>query len=114
MSRRGIGKAQHEMRNDHRSSVALGVSVTEVLRGAGMDVTSVTYATDDASAVRRALSQEGVDVVISTGGTGHGHGDHLIPALLRLNAEVLVRGVSMRPGHPTVLAALVSLRYGFS
>ena len=83
---------------------ALGVSVPEVLRGVGMDVTSVTYATDDASAVRRALSQEGVDVVISTGGTGHGHGDHLVPALLRLNAEVLVRGVSMRPGHPTVLA----------
>ncbi|WP_123546897.1 molybdopterin-binding protein [Frigoribacterium sp. PhB107] len=78
--------------------------MTEVLRGAGMDVTSVTYATDDASAVRRALSQEGVDIVISTGGIGHGHGDHLVPALLRVNAEVLVRGVSMRPGHPTVLA----------
>lgn len=83
---------------------AFGVSIPEILRGAGMDVTSVTYVPDDAAAVRDALRQEDVDLVISTGGTGHGHGDHLVSVLDVLGAAVPVRGVAMRPGHPTVLA----------
>jgi molybdopterin molybdotransferase len=45
-------------------------------------------------------------VVITTGGTAGGPVDFVHPVLGRLGAELLVDGVSVRPGHPMLLAAL--------
>lgn len=53
----------------------------------------------------RRASQE-LDVLITTGGTGFSRADYLRRALAELDAEVLVPEITMRPGHPTVLAQL--------
>jgi molybdopterin molybdotransferase len=46
------------------------------------------------------------DMVVTTGGTAGGTGDHLRAALDRLGARVVIDGVAVRPGHPLVLATL--------
>ena len=59
-----------------------------------------------------APSQLGpADVVITTGGTGKGESDHLRDVVARLGGRLLVDGISMRPGHPTVLAELPDGRF---
>lgn len=49
---------------------------------------------------------EGPDLIITTGGTAASRADTLRPALDRLDAEILVGSVDMRPGHPALLARL--------
>ncbi|KQO10240.1 hypothetical protein ASF06_08595 [Agreia sp. Leaf244] len=63
---------------------------------------------DDLEALAAALSAEPSesDVVITTGGTGSSSADHLRAALSRLGARILVGGVEMRPGGPSLLARL--------
>jgi molybdopterin molybdotransferase len=63
---------------------------------------------DDLEALAAALSAEPAasDVVITTGGTGSSSADHLRAALSRLGARILVGGVEMRPGGPSLLARL--------
>uniref|UniRef100_UPI0039F0EB6D molybdopterin-binding protein n=1 Tax=Sinomonas sp. G460-2 TaxID=3393464 RepID=UPI0039F0EB6D len=51
------------------------------------------------------------DVVITTGGTGRGESDHLREIVAELGGRFVVDGVSMRPGHPTVLAELPDGRF---
>ncbi|KHL03861.1 molybdopterin molybdotransferase MoeA [Sinomonas humi] len=51
------------------------------------------------------------DVVITTGGTGKGESDHLRDVVAALGGRLLVDGISMRPGHPTVLAELPDGRF---
>ncbi|MBI5161973.1 MAG: molybdopterin molybdenumtransferase MoeA, partial [Micrococcales bacterium] len=69
------------------------------------EVVVVEHLGDDRGAVGTALRREQIDLLVSTGGTGHGYGDHLVGALEALGAMVPVRGIGMRPGHPTILAA---------
>lgn len=52
-----------------------------------------------------------VDVTITTGGTGPSGNDHLRRAVAELGGRLLVDGIAMRPGHPTVLAALPDGRF---
>ncbi|WP_336852343.1 molybdopterin molybdotransferase MoeA [Sinomonas albida] len=69
---------------------------------------------DDATADDGAasVSAEGpADVVITTGGTGRGESDHLRAIVEELGGRFVVDGVSMRPGHPTVLAELPDGRF---
>jgi molybdopterin molybdotransferase len=51
------------------------------------------------------------DVVITTGGTGKGESDHFRDIVARLGGKLLVDGIAMRPGHPTVLAELPDGRF---
>ena len=63
---------------------------------------------DDLAAMTQELrraSQE-LDVLITTGGTGFSSADYLRRALAEQKATILVPEISMRPGHPTVLAQL--------
>ncbi|MUW14906.1 molybdopterin molybdenumtransferase MoeA [Halorubrum sp. CBA1125] len=48
---------------------------------------------------------DGYDVVVTTGGTSVGRGDHVVDALDALG-EILFRGVSLRPGRPVTAARL--------
>ncbi len=57
----------------------------------------------------RTASQQ-VDVLITTGGTGFSSADYLRRALAAADATVLIPEISMRPGHPTVLAQLPQTR----
>jgi molybdopterin molybdotransferase len=51
------------------------------------------------------------DVVITTGGTGLGGTDYFRDTVAQLGGRLLIDGVSMRPGHPTVLAELPDGRF---
>ncbi|MDQ4490897.1 molybdopterin-binding protein [Sinomonas sp. ASV486] len=51
------------------------------------------------------------DVVITTGGTGRGGSDHFRDIVAQMGGRLIVDGVAMRPGHPTVLAELPDGRF---
>lgn len=62
--------------------------------------------TDEASLMRASG-----DVLITTGGTGNSSADHIRRALEDLGAELIIDGIAMRPGHPTLLAKLPDGRF---
>lgn len=82
--------------------------------GGRMDV--VRRLSDRYEDVLAALSNDAVDetsialssgdVLITTGGTGRSDADHLRHALEEMEAEFIIDGIAMRPGHPTLLARL--------
>ena len=74
----------------------------------GGEVVRAARVGDDLEVLAGALSAESTasDVVITTGGTGSSSADHLRAALSRLGASILIGGVEMRPGGPSVLARL--------
>lgn len=61
---------------------------------------------DDRDATVAALRDADTDLVVTTGGTGGSHADHVRRALDDLGAEHLVPGLASRPGGPTLLARL--------
>lgn len=83
---------------------AFGVSLPGIVQDLGMTVSNIAHVPDDRDAVEHALRDADADLIVSTGGTGRGRCDHLVPALDELGAVVVARGIAMRPGHPTVLA----------
>ncbi|MEV5509187.1 molybdopterin molybdotransferase MoeA [Streptomyces orinoci] len=85
---------------------ALGPLLGPWLTALGAEVTAPRRLADDAEALYQALSASSADLVITTGGTASGPRDHLHPTLARLEAEPLVDGVAVRPGHPMLLARL--------
>jgi molybdopterin molybdotransferase len=74
----------------------------------GGEVVRQTRVVDDHELLVRALSGDASEseVVITTGGTGSSSADHLRRALVRIGARILVDGVAMRPGGPSLLARL--------
>ncbi|PYY55894.1 MULTISPECIES: molybdopterin molybdotransferase MoeA [unclassified Curtobacterium] len=85
---------------------AFAIALPAILATQGVSITDITRVQDDRDAVRAALTRNDVDVIITTGGTGHGRCDHLVPAVGETGGVIRVRGVDIRPGHPTVLAQL--------
>lgn len=75
----------------------------------GGDLVDTVRIGDDRRATLDALDSpaaRAVDVLVSTGGTGHSPADHLRPAVEELGATPLIGSVAMRPGHPAMLARL--------
>ncbi|MHA7190391.1 molybdopterin molybdotransferase MoeA [Arthrobacter sp. MDT2-16] len=58
-----------------------------------------------------SLARASGDVLITTGGTGSSSADHIRRALTELGAELIIDGIAMRPGHPTLLARLPDGRF---
>ncbi|GAA3886987.1 molybdopterin-binding protein [Streptomyces lacrimifluminis] len=85
---------------------ALGPMLPPWLRSLGADVIAVRRLGDDADALYEALKNSPAEIVVTTGGTAAGPVDHVHPTLRRLDAELLVHGVQVRPGHPMLLARL--------
>ncbi|MFJ6937663.1 molybdopterin molybdotransferase MoeA [Streptomyces sp. NPDC101132] len=85
---------------------ALGPMLGPWLRALGAEVTGTRRLGDDAGALYRAVTDSPADLVVTTGGTASGPVDHVHPVLRRAGAELLVDGVSVRPGHPMLLARL--------
>jgi molybdopterin molybdotransferase len=83
---------------------ALGPMLPPWLRALGADVTAVRRLGDDADTLHRAITTSDADVIVTTGGTAAGPVDHVHPTLRRIDAELLVNGVEVRPGHPMLLA----------
>lgn len=66
---------------------------------------------DAASEWEAALADGAADVVVTTGGTGKGGSDHFRDVVAKMGGRLIVDGVAMRPGHPTVLAELPDGRF---
>ncbi|MBG6225796.1 molybdopterin molybdotransferase [Arthrobacter sp. CAN_A2] len=58
-----------------------------------------------------SLARASGDVLITTGGTGSSLADHIRRALMEVGAEMIIDGIAMRPGHPTLLARLPDGRF---
>ncbi|NEB77539.1 molybdopterin molybdotransferase MoeA, partial [Streptomyces sp. SID14478] len=85
---------------------ALGPMLPHWLRALGVEVTAVRRIGDDAKALLKAVRGAKADLVVTTGGTASGPVDHVHPTLRALDADLLVDGVAVRPGHPMLLARL--------
>ena len=85
---------------------ALGPQLPAWLDRAGARVVDVRRIDDDKDDLVRALCAEGVDLVITTGGTAAGPRDHVHAATASVDGRFIVDGVAVRPGHPMVLAAV--------
>jgi molybdopterin molybdotransferase len=87
---------------------ALGPMLPPWLRELGAELTAVRRLPDDAEELRAAIVDavaiRGADLVVTTGGTASGPRDHVHGALVRVGARLLVDGVTVRPGHPMLLA----------
>lgn len=90
---------------------ALGPMIAPWLRALGADVVDTRRVADDAGALFRAITESEADLVLTTGGTAAGPVDHVHSVLTRADAELLVDGVAVRPGHPMLLARLASGRH---
>ncbi|WP_329456822.1 molybdopterin molybdotransferase MoeA [Streptomyces sp. NBC_01497] len=90
---------------------ALGPMIGPWLRSLGGEVLSTHRVRDDAAALYRAITRSRADLVVTTGGTAAGPVDHVHPVLHKAGAKLLVDGVSVRPGHPMLLAALDAGRH---
>ncbi|GGZ98804.1 molybdopterin molybdenumtransferase MoeA [Streptomyces spiroverticillatus] len=85
---------------------ALGPMLAPWLRALGAEVLDTRCLGDDPQALRKAVLGSEADVVVTTGGTAAGPVDHVHPFLDSVDAELLVDGVDVRPGHPMLLARL--------
>ncbi|MCS5722379.1 molybdopterin molybdotransferase MoeA [Herbiconiux sp. CPCC 203407] len=84
------------------------LTLPPLLAALGARVGNNEKAPDDLAATLAALRAAAgrASLVVTTGGTGRSGADHVRAALTALRAEVLVDGVAVRPGAPTLLARL--------
>ncbi|MFI6498321.1 molybdopterin molybdotransferase MoeA [Nonomuraea typhae] len=83
---------------------AIGPMLPGLVAWAGGRVSGSARLPDGAGALRDALAQVEADVVVVCGASSKGPADHLRAVLG--DAEVLIDGVAVRPGHPQILARL--------
>ncbi|MEU6174879.1 molybdopterin molybdotransferase MoeA [Streptantibioticus parmotrematis] len=95
---------------DGRVRDALGPLLPPWLRALGVEPGEVRRLEDDADTLRQAVGGSTADLIVTTGGTAAGPVDFVRPVLDDLDAELLVDGVAVRPGHPMLLARLPSGR----
>lgn len=89
---------------------ALGVQLPGWLSAMGAVVTHVDPVADDPVQLQDALAArvQDSDFVVATGGTARGHRDFLRSALEQIGAVMVIDGVTVRPGHPMMLAHIDS------
>jgi molybdopterin molybdotransferase len=85
---------------------SFGATIPAILGMLGASPTGSLRIGDDRDATVAALRDAHTDLVVTTGGTGGSHADHVRRALDDLGADYLVPGLASRPGGPTLLARL--------
>ncbi len=85
---------------------SFGATIPAILGMLGASPTRSLRIGDDQDATVAALRDADTDLVVTTGGTGGSHADHVRRVLDDLGAEYLVPGLASRPGGPTLLARL--------
>jgi molybdopterin molybdotransferase len=89
---------------DGRIRDALGPMLSAWLPALGLSVVARRHLPDSFSALASAVATSTADLTVTTGSTAHGPVDHLHRVLTSLDAELVVDGVAVRPGHPQLLA----------
>ena len=91
---------------------ALGPQIPAWLERLGVDSVGVTRVPDTLDDHLEALDAAAdVDVVVTTGGTAAGPADHVHRAIAARSGSLVVDSVSVRPGHPMLLATLPGRRW---
>jgi molybdopterin molybdotransferase len=85
---------------------SFGATIPAILTMLAASPTRSLRIGDDREATVEALRDAGTDLVVTTGGTGGSHADHVRRALDDLGADYLVPGLASRPGGPTLLARI--------
>jgi molybdopterin molybdotransferase len=85
---------------------AVGPLLPGAISSYGGRLASVDHLGDDPELLRKAVADADADVVVTTGASSVGRADFLPRVLRELDAELLVGGVRVKPGHPQVLARL--------
>ncbi|HEY4153100.1 MAG TPA: molybdopterin molybdotransferase MoeA [Pseudolysinimonas sp.] len=86
---------------------SFGPVLPAVIERLGGAVTSTSRVPDRLEDTVAAIDgADRAELIITTGGTGRSDADHLRAALQNLDAELVIPRVAMRPGGPTLLAAL--------
>jgi len=81
-----------------------GIMISSYLKEWGADVDMTDIIPDNPSDIKKVLENaENYDMVVTTGGTSVGKRD-VIYGVLKEIGELIFRGVSLRPGKPTVSA----------
>lgn len=83
-----------------------GPQLSGVVESLGGMVLGQQRLRDDLAETVSAFDHSEATVLLSTGGTGSSAADQLHPAIEQLGGELLVDGVAMRPGAPSLLATL--------
>lgn len=85
-----------------------GPQLPAVLRMLGAGRVTTARVRDTRSATVDALADptQGEELIVITGGTGLSDADHVRATLAELGEELLIDGIAMRPGGPTMLARL--------
>ena len=90
---------------------SLGPQLPGWLASLGVVLVGSVRVDDTLTELERALAgAEGIDLIVTTGGTAAGPVDHLHAAIGETGGSLLVDHVACRPGHPMVLAAWPSGR----
>ena len=77
----------------------------------GCDVRRLNALPDDLSAVVSALNEAACDLLVTIGGASVGDHDVVKSALATLGLEMIIEGVSVRPGKPTWFGTLPGRRH---
>ena len=87
---------------------SFGPVLPSIVQALGAQVVSSQRVPDTWEAMRAALTSDSAssDILITTGGTGDSSSDHVRRTLRKLGAELLIDGIRMRPGGPSLLARL--------
>jgi molybdopterin molybdotransferase len=89
-----------------------GPQFPALIRMLGGTVTAADHLRDDVGLLLERIAEDtAAEVLITTGGTGRSTADHLHSALKQLDARILIDGIAMRPGGPSLLAQLPDGRY---
>lgn len=83
---------------------SFSIALPAILAELGAEVVGVHRVGDEVEATRAAIAADEAELVVTTGGTGGSHADHVRAAVERFGAEFLVPSLATRPGGPTFLA----------
>ena len=84
---------------------SLGPQLPGWLNRLGCEVVEINYVSDQLAVTIEAIqsASQVADLIVTTGGTADGPRDFLHEAITKLNGEIHINKVAVRPGHPQVL-----------
>lgn len=85
---------------------SFGVQLPALFSLLGAKVSHAARVGDQLGSIVAAITAASAPLIVTTGGTGRSSADHLRDALAAHDARILVDGIAMRPGAPTILAEL--------
>ena len=94
--------------NDGSIRDALGPQLPSLIESYGTIVEVATFVVDNLTALHSAISGalSKVDVIFTTGGTADGAQDFIRPVIEKLNSELIVDCVRVRPGYHILVSKL--------